>query len=110
MKAFGLGWIKVWLVCCAFMTLTGCETTKKRDAAADGGKVVSCQYCYDKAVYYMNQHGHTLKLTKHACPDCKTEIELYSQAGKIMMKCARCAPEGIPCDKCLPPKATAPGA
>ena len=40
------------------------------------------------------------RVVKHMCPDCKVDSELYTQDGKLTMKCA---PEGFACDKCLSP-------
>lgn len=42
--------------------------------------------------------------TRHDCASCKTEMSIYSENGVLMVKCAKCAPEGMACDKCLPPK------
>jgi len=71
------------------------------------GKVIPCQFCYEKAFYYQNQHGHTLKTEEYKCESCKTEVELYEKDGKRMMKCAGCASEGIRCSMCKkPPKSS----
>ena len=48
--------------------------------------------------------SHTAAATKHQCPDCKASMEFYEKDGKLMVKCSKCAPAGMACDKCLPPK------
>lgn len=77
------------------------------------GQPLQCQLCYDETVRVVKSHrwpkGATrgakyVTIKKHQCPDCQTDVEFYAQDGKPMIKCARCAPEGLPCDQCLPPK------
>ena len=74
------------------------------------GKPVACRLCYDESVKILKsrwpkavQQGKQYETIKrHQCPDCG-QLEFYAQDGKPMIKCARCAPNGLPCDRCLPP-------
>ncbi len=87
---------------------TGCQSAGGHEmAAAPQGQPVRCQSCYDQTRIVRNERvkGVSYRVVrKHMCKDCDTEAVLYAQDGRMMIKCAGCAPEGIPCDKCLPPK------
>ena len=95
----------------AILLLSGCESTsgqKMSMASSPGEHQMTCKACYDeiKAVRQEAVKGVRYQIIrKHMCPDCKTETTLYSQDGVRMFKCAGCAPDGVPCDKCRPPKA-----
>ena len=93
---------------------TGCQTTGRnhalRAAADNDSGVVVCQQCYDMAVRHRDAFkggkgfGAEYKtVTKHQCAECQGEISLYVENDTPMIKCQRCAPEGIACDRCLPP-------
>ncbi len=94
--------------------LAGCESTggngKHDMAAQEDGHVIGCKMCYDEAVRVRETHPKAGAATrdriikKHMCPDCKTEMVLYNEGDTPMIKCAHCAPEGVPCSKCMPPK------
>lgn len=98
--------------------ITGCASTSGKTAhqvvsqAAD--HKIQCQKCYDEVIrirrsFDKGKHRwkKTHMITRHVCPDCKTELSIYTEDGKPMVKCAKCAPEGVACDRCLPPQ---PGA
>ncbi len=36
------------------------------------------------------------------CPDCKSELSIYTEGSTLKAKCASCAPEGVDCDRCVP--------
>jgi len=92
--------------------LAGCESTgggrKHQVVAQTGDHVMGCQKCYDEAVRVrrLSSKGpsRTRIIKKHMCPGCKGEMVSYTEDGTAMIKCASCAPEGVPCDRCLPPK------
>lgn len=95
--------------------LSGCQSTDKASHAmtADtGDHTLGCQMCYDEIVKVKRNlpQGKGVPMlytsySKHQCPDCKAMMEIYGQDGKLMFKCGKCTPEGVACDKCLPPKA-----
>jgi len=76
------------------------------------GRTLACRLCYDetqrvfrfKSKVYKSRRSVYQTIKKHACPDCKTEAVFYSEDGRAYIKCAGCAPDGVPCDLCLPPK------
>lgn len=74
------------------------------------GVTLSCQQCYDHAVRVLTgppKHRRYKAVVRHACPDCASEAVIYNGPdGKPMIRCEQCAPEGVPCDRCLPPKRT----
>ena len=81
------------------------------------GQVMACQLCYDEIVKVRKshvpvapksvpRHNRLVEVKRHACPDCKTEAVFYDEDGALMVRCARCAPDGVACDRCLPPTAS----
>ncbi len=77
------------------------------------GQSLQCQLCYDEAVNVRKSHRWPkavaggkpyVTITRHQCPDCRTQVEVYAADGTPMIRCARCAPDGLPCTRCLPPK------
>lgn len=93
--------------------LAGCQSQKHTVAPADADRVTVCATCYDEIVKARGSGGPrgglaTNRLvTKHACDDCQSEMSIYTEQGVLMVKCSRCAPEGLPCDRCAPPAAQA---
>jgi hypothetical protein len=90
--------------------LSACQTDKHTMVEPPPGSRVVCRECYDE-VYKVtyptgSRWGTTYQetRTRHQCSSCKTEMSIYSENGVLKVKCARCAPEGLACDKCLPPK------
>ncbi len=73
------------------------------------GVIISCQRCYDRAVRVVTGPPKNRRFKteeRHACPDCASEAVIYEGPdGKVMIRCRGCAPDGVPCTACLPPKA-----
>lgn len=76
---------------------------------------IKCPACYDETVkvfrgvskvYKSRRKIYTYE-KKHMCPDCGVQVTLYTENGTPFIKCARCAPEGVPCKSCRPPPAAA---
>lgn len=89
----------------------GCQATRAKPGhlvkkTADSYDI-ACQLCYDKIVKIRRKHAkHTAWkkmriIKKHMCPECKTEVVFYMEGGKPMIKCLKCVPEGVACDKCV---------
>lgn len=91
--------------------LAGCESTGgHKMSEGNGDHVIVCKMCYDEAKTIRQEYAKGAQwssnqvIKKHMCPDCQVEMTTYTQDGKPMIKCAKCAPEGMACDKCSPPK------
>ena len=88
--------------------LAGCQSTGGHQVAATAQEQpMMCQACYDQAQLVRNNNVKGVSyrvIKKHVCKDCNSQVVLYAQDGKMMIKCSKCAPEGMPCDKCRPPK------
>ena len=97
--------------------LAGCASTgadKEHPIAAKAAPDyhLGCQKCYDevKRVRQASAKGkpwwnRNQVIKKHMCPECEVEMSTYTKDGQLMLKCGKCAPEGVACDRCLPPKA-----
>jgi len=73
------------------------------------GSTAICAKCYEHIQKWRKPGGpHGLgtnrTIATHMCEDCKSEVSIYSEDSVLMVKCAKCAPEGLPCDRCLPPE------
>jgi len=85
--------------------LIGCQSEKHTMVEAKPGEVVVCSKCYDQIRKARSTGGPrgglatNRTITTHMCEECKTEMSIYSETGVLMIKCAKCAPEGVPCDK-----------
>ncbi|MBL8879204.1 MAG: hypothetical protein JNG88_08800 [Phycisphaerales bacterium] len=95
-------------VAVAGLALVACESTQPRHAVAEPkpGTTIACQLCYDEAVRALTgppKHRRYKTVLRHRCPDCYSDVSIYEDNGTPMIKCARCVPEGVACDKCLPP-------
>ena len=96
------------------LSLSACQSDKHAMVEPKDGTVITCKACYTEI--YKTQHpsgsrwggSATQTHERHVCPDCKTEMSIYSENGVPIVKCAKCAPEGLACDKCLPPKGWTP--
>lgn len=94
--------------------LSACQSDKHTMVEPQAGTVVACKECYTEVYKVQHASGSrsggtvTQTHTRHVCPECKTEMSIYTENGVAMVKCAKCAPEGLPCDKCLPPKGWTP--
>jgi hypothetical protein len=96
------------------LALSACQSDKHTMVEPKDGTAIGCKECYDEV--YKTTHstgsrwGTSYQQThsRHECASCKTEISIYSEDGVLKVKCAKCAPEGLACDKCLPPKGYTP--
>ncbi len=66
-----------------------------------------CAECRDLAVQHLQVHRsgrHFLADSRlprvHACSCCKVEVVFYEVDGKPMLKCPKCAPQGVACADC----------
>jgi Zn ribbon nucleic-acid-binding protein len=87
----------------------GCQSQRHTIVEPKPGTKVICQQCYDEVAKVRRRSGHrgptyTQNVSVHQCPQCETAVSIYSENGVLMVKCDRCAPEGLACDKCLPPR------
>lgn len=87
----------------------GCASPKRRAhpvASQPAGHSMQCRMCYDMAVRVSTgppKHRRYKVVDRHQCPDCRANVGIYTQNGEMKIKCARCAPEGVACDRCVPP-------
>lgn len=96
----------------------GCQSTHAMRADAEN-KTTVCRTCYTKAVEVWQSSnggggGRLWEYTptkrvyqEHQCPECKTTMVVHNENGTWTIKCPRCAPEGVACDKCQPPEGVA---
>ncbi len=81
-------------------TLSACQSDKHTMVEPKDATVVACKECYDEVYKVQHSSGSrwggtvTQTHTRHVCPDCKTEMSIYTENGVTKVKCARCAPEG----------------
>lgn len=102
--------------------LGGCQTDKHAMSGAQPGVKPVCRECYELATQYRQwypdsrggrfgsaaggsggEYG-TVVDRVHQCRECKTDVSFYTENGVRKIKCAMCAPEGLACDMCAPPK------
>lgn len=94
----------------AFSALAACQSDKHTMVQPKDGTVIACKACYDKVYEFRQPSGShwgsmdTQTYKHHQCPACKTETSIYTESGVTKIRCAKCAPAGVACDKCLPPK------
>jgi len=109
--------------------LAGCQTDKHAMTGAQAGVKPVCRDCYELLTQYQRWYpsryytGHrfgdrygdgynrssggeyrTVTDRVHQCQECKSEVSFYYENGIQKIKCAKCAPEGVACDMCAPPK------
>ncbi len=90
--------------------LSACHSDKHTTVEPAAGHTVACSSCYDQIRKVRGTGGPrgglatNRTITTHMCKDCKTEVAIYTENGVSKIRCAKCAPEGLECDKCLPPK------
>ncbi|MAX24073.1 MAG: hypothetical protein CMJ19_06160 [Phycisphaeraceae bacterium] len=92
------------LVLAALLSV-GCTSGGHKKVAATEGKVIACSQCYDEAVQLRARswkNGPDRVIRSHQCPDCGTGMTAYVEGGEAKIKCAKCAPEGVACDLCMP--------
>jgi len=87
--------------------LGACQSQHQMKSPSPGEATV-CARCYDEIVNARGTGGplaglRTNKLiSKHACEDCRTEMSIYTEKDVLMIRCAKCAPKGVACDRCVP--------
>lgn len=101
--------------------LAGCQTDKHAMTGAQPGMEPVCRECYELATQYRQWYPasrggrfgsagggggeyRTVVDRVHQCQACKTDVSFYTEDGVQKIKCAKCAPEGLACDMCAPPK------
>jgi len=100
-----------------WMLAAGCsegQSNSKHESvsAEKGTHVIACQMCYDEAKTTDQQYGKSASfpathiIHQHKCESCNAEVTVYTQDGRPMIKCPKCAPNGVACDLCAPPKAS----
>ena len=93
------------------LALGACQSQKHTMIEPQPGHAVVCSKCYDQIRKARSTGGPrgglatNRMITTHMCEDCKTKMSIYTEDGVIMVKCAKCAPAGLPCDKCVPREA-----
>ena len=92
------------------LALGACQSHRHIMVEPKPGQTVVCTKCYDQ-IHKARRHGGPTgglatnrMITTHMCEECKTTMSIYTEDGVLMVKCANCAPTGLPCDKCLPPE------
>jgi hypothetical protein len=88
--------------------LAACQTNKHTMVEPAPATTIACKQCYTqietvRAAPGGRWSGADRVIKEHQCPDCKTDMSIYSDGDVLKVKCAHCAPAGIACDKCLPP-------
>lgn len=104
--------LAITLTTLAGFAFTACQSAQPRHRITEPetGTNIACQLCYDEAVRALTgppKHRRYKTVLKHRCPDCFSDVAIYEDNGALMIKCARCAPEGVACNKCLPPDKSA---
>ena len=87
--------------------LSACASDKHTMTPSADGKVAVCRACYDEISKVRSMQPRTgitttRTVTTHMCPDCKSELSIYTEGSTLKSKCAKCAPEGVDCDRCVP--------
>ncbi len=108
-------WVPIALSLAAFLLVSlGCKSNQHQVTSGRTDYPMACQLCYDEARRVLSYHrggpraGGYKTIKMHQCPDCRSEVTTYMQDGQPMIRCPRCAPEGVACDRCLPPKSNTP--
>lgn len=91
--------------------LGGCATDHKMRDGSEA-KVTVCRECYDQAVRVWDTgryagarwiHAPSQRVrVEHQCASCKSKMVVHTEDGRWTIRCPTCAPDGVPCDKCLP--------
>ena len=87
---------------------SACQTDKHTMVEPKPGMTVVCRACYDEVTSVRDMVTHNdvnpnRIYSEHKCPCCRTDMSVYRENGVLMVKCGGCAPQGVACDKCLPP-------
>jgi hypothetical protein len=90
----------------ALSLLAGCQSRRHTMSQPQTGNVAVCKSCYDHITKVRQSHPRTGATTQtlhhHMCPDCNSDLSVYSEGGVLKAKCAQCAPDGVACDLCIP--------
>lgn len=92
---------RIRLMTVALLLFAGCAGAPSPRCAPE------CAECRDLAVQELKVHrsgrhfqsGSRLPRV-HVCSCCKVEVAIYEVDGKPMLRCPKCAPEGIECAAC----------
>lgn len=90
--------------------IAACQTDKHTMTTTAPDQETVCAKCHEKIVKARSTGGprgflaRSRTVTTHMCEDCSSEMSIYTEEGVLMIQCARCAPVGIACDRCLPPE------
>ncbi|HLQ38395.1 MAG TPA: hypothetical protein VK348_11375 [Planctomycetota bacterium] len=110
MQTFTTRRVLLAVLAAAGFSLAACQNDKHTMVEPRPGTTVMCRECYDEVTTvrrnYPATHGNetrTETIRTHHCPACKTDVSIYVENGVLMVKCVGCAPDGVACDKCLPP-------
>ena len=99
----------------AGLAVIGCTSPRAANAhiiKPEGSHEIKCAACYDvvvkefrgvSKVYKSRRKLYTFE-RRHMCPDCAVQVTMYTEDGIPFIKCAKCAPEGVPCANCVPPE------
>lgn len=105
--------IGVVLLTGAALVLGSCAGAHKMREGS-GAEASVCRECYDQAVRTWDQsvYGYaggrwgyvpsTRVYAEHHCASCNSTMVVHTDDGRWTIQCPTCAPEGVPCDKCLP--------
>lgn len=87
------------------LTLIGCDASKHKMVETQPGKQTICRLCYEEIVNVPPNPRYAPMgvIRRHRCEECKSETSIYMENGVKKIRCSKCAPEGLDCDKCLPP-------
>ncbi len=90
------------------LAAASCQSDKHRMAEPTSGTSMACRECYDTVTEWRSMlprpGGAVHAIRTHHCTGCKTDMTLYDKDGVLMVKCPHCAPDGVACDRCLPPQ------
>lgn len=87
--------------------LSACASDKHTMTHAADGKVAVCRACYDEIAKVRSTEPRsgvvtTRTVKTHMCPDCKSELSIYTEGSTLKARCAKCVPDGADCDLCVP--------
>lgn len=86
------------------LALIGCDAPKHKMVETQPGKSSICRLCYEEIVNVPPNPRYAPMgvIRRHKCEECKSEMSIYMEDGVKKIRCGKCAPDGMDCDKCLP--------
>lgn len=93
--------------------VAGCTRSHRMRAVGETGPTV-CRECCEQAVRVWGRsvYGYaggrwscvpsTRVHAERRCASCDSTTVVHADDGRWAIACPACAPEGVPCDKCLP--------